>query len=123
MAKGAKCDTLKERSRGMWSYGSGPSAAKLVKFKAVKTEREILNLGFSVREKQRTVQHNNFMRGIDVEALSERECRGIIVEGGIGGRVVDSNWCVRQTSDHLLNVADTLYSSNWRTKGGVIPEE
>jgi hypothetical protein len=33
----ASCDTLKDCLGGMWSYGSGPEAARVVRFKAVMT--------------------------------------------------------------------------------------
>jgi hypothetical protein len=34
---GASCETLKDWLAGMWSYGSGPEAAKLVRLRAVIT--------------------------------------------------------------------------------------
>ena len=37
VANGARCDTLNVRCFGMWVAGSGPSAARVVKFSAVKT--------------------------------------------------------------------------------------
>ena len=41
VAKGARCDDLKDLFSGMRSHGKGPSAAKFVRFKAVRT-REAL---------------------------------------------------------------------------------
>ena len=37
VAKGAKCETLNDLCSGMWSAGREPSAAKFVRFKAVRT--------------------------------------------------------------------------------------
>lgn len=39
VANGASSDTLNDRFSGMWSYGSGPVAAKVVKFNAVMTRQ------------------------------------------------------------------------------------
>lgn len=63
-----------------------------------------------------TVQNNDFMGSIDIQTLPKRESDGVVIQCGVGRRVVSLNRRVGQTSDHFLNVANTLYTGDGRTK-------
>ena len=69
-----------------------------------------------------TVEHDHLVRGIDVEALAKREGRGVVIQGGIRGRVVNGNGRVRETCDKLLNIAYALDSAQRRAEGRSVPE-
>ena len=61
------------------------------------------------------------MRGVDVEALSEREGNRIIIKGSIGWRIVGLNGCMSETRNEFLNITNALYAGNWWTKRRAIP--
>ena len=69
-----------------------------------------------------TVQNNDLVSGVNVEALAKREGRGVVIQGGIRGRVVNGNGRVRETCDKLLNIAYALDSAEWRAEGRTVPE-
>jgi hypothetical protein len=62
------------------------------------------------------------MCSIDIQALPKRERNRIVVQSSVGRRVVHRDRRKRQTRDHLLDPADSLYASDRRTEGGAIPE-
>jgi len=61
------------------------------------------------------------VRGIHVQALSEREGDRVIVEGRIRRRIVGLDGCMSQSGNEFLNVSDALSTGNRRAKGGAIP--
>lgn len=63
-----------------------------------------------------TVQNDDFVRGIDIEAVVERECHLVVVKRRVRGRVVCFDGRMRQTRDHLLDVADSLHPSDRRAE-------
>lgn len=82
VAKGARCEDLKARCSGMWSAGRGPPSAKLDRFSAVMTvvgERS----GSEKYTKDFTVEYHDLVGSVDVQALAERERRGVVVQRGI----------------------------------------
>lgn len=70
-----------------------------------------------------TIENDNFVGSVNVQALTKRERHRVVVQGRVSRRVVDGNGGMGQTSDKFLDVADTLYASDWRAEGRVIPEE
>lgn len=123
VAKGASSDTLNDRSAGIWSAGSGPDAAKLERLRAVITRRESSHL-FSVQnivQQIRTIQNDNFVSRVNVEALIQRECYWIVIQRSIRRRIVGLDGRVCQSGEELLYVSDPLCARDRGAKGGVVP--
>lgn len=59
---------------------------------------------------ERTVEHDDLMRRVDIEIVIERERDRIVIEGGIGGGVVGGNRRLSKTGDHLLDIAYALHA-------------
>lgn len=122
VAKGARCETLNDRFAGMWSYGRGPSAAKFDRLSAVKTTARSASLSPSYM-REHTVQDDDLVRRVDVQALAERERLWAVVERRVRRRVVHGDRRVRQPRDELLDITDALHARDGRAEGGVVPEE
>ena len=123
VANGAKCDDLNARCSGIWSAGRGPSTAKLVKFSAVITVGNgsvLRTVGLGISH---TVEHNYFVRRVDVEGMIERKRGLIVIECGVGGGVVYGNGSVRKASNQLLHVPNALDPGDRRTERRAVPEE
>ena len=67
------------------------------------------------------VEDDDFMCGVDIQTLSQRERDWIIIQCGVRSRVIDRNWGVGESCDHFLNVSNALGTSDGRPKGGVVP--
>lgn len=61
------------------------------------------------------------MRRVDIQVVVEREGDRVVVQGSVGRGVVDSNWRMSKTGNHLLNVAYALHTGEWRAEGRVVP--
>ena len=80
---------MKERFGGMWSYGSGPVAARVERLSAVKTKCDRECLRDEGKENQTTIENCNFVCSIYIErAPVQGESGRVVVKRGVGGRVV-----------------------------------
>lgn len=73
VAKGAISETLKVWLTGMWSYGRGPDAAKLVRLSAVITIHYYIRTRAStqcLKKNKCTIQYNDFVGRVNIETLS-----------------------------------------------------
>ena len=57
---------------------------------------------------------------IRIEGLVERKVRCVVVNGGVDGRVGRGDELVLQTSQQLLDIADTLSTTGWIPKRKVV---
>lgn len=100
VANGARSDTLNDRFAGMWSAGSGPDAVSVVRFSAVRTVHALNErAGLSGRTTRHTVEHDDFMRRINVQDVVKRPNMVVGVQGGVRTRVVCRNWCVGESGN------------------------
>ena len=81
---GAKWETLNQGLAGMWSAGSGPPEAKFVRLSAVKTKQKLADSPYATLESRLTVENHNFVCGIDIEALTQRERRWVVIQRSVG---------------------------------------
>jgi len=72
--------------------------------------------------RKHTIQNNDLMRCIDIQALIEWERDRVIIQRRVGRRVVYSDRGMCKSRDKLLYVANTLRAGNGRAKCGTIPE-
>ncbi len=86
VAKGARCEALNARCSGMRSAGRGPPSAKLVRFNAVMTScKEVGQYKCIVEWRRLTVENDDFMCSVDVEALAQRKRRRVVIQRGVRG--------------------------------------
>ena len=62
------------------------------------------------------------MRGINVDALSERECGRVVIDRRVGRRVVNRNWGVGEPGNKLLDVPHSQSTSGRIAESRIIPE-
>jgi hypothetical protein len=88
--KGASWLTTKLLSFGMWSAGSGPPAASVLRLSAVSTARTsaLPNEDGKGDLSERTVEHDDLVRRVNVERVIERERARVVREGRVCARVV-----------------------------------
>lgn len=70
----------------------------------------------------RTVEDDDVVRGVDVQALAERERPRVVGERRVRGRVVQRDGRVREPRDELLHVPDAERTRDGRAERGVVPE-
>ena len=68
-----------------------------------------------------TIQDNNFVSGIHVEAVIKWESDGVVIKRCVGRGIVYFDWRMCETGHQFLNVPNPLHTGNGRTKRGVIP--
>ena len=67
---------------GIWSVGSGPFLANVVKFKATSTGRDASSVtSSSITRKIFTICYDNIVCRVDVNGLIKRHCNRVIVDG------------------------------------------
>ena len=114
VANGASCEATNFRFGGIWSAGKGPSAAKLDRLRAVMTIPIYRRLWSTTQDHNtvgiRTMKNNHFVRGINIQTMSKRECNVTIIEGGICGGVVGRDARFGKTGYQLSYVTYTQNS-------------
>lgn len=63
------------------------------------------------------------MSSINIQALIQRESDWVIVQGSVGGCVMDGDGRVSETCDELLDPTNSLDASDGRAECRAIPEE
>lgn len=122
VANGASCDTLKVRCFGMWSAGSGPCAARVDRLSAVSTGHDMCHFQLlALQDMIQTVENDDLVRRIDVEALSEWKRDWIVVQRRVGGRVVRQDGGVREPCHEFLHIPDALRPPKRKAEARIVP--
>ena len=69
-----------------------------------------------------TVEHDDLVCSVHIQTLVQREREGIVVKGCVSRGVMALDGGMRESSNKLLDVADTQNFAEWRPKRGIVPE-
>jgi hypothetical protein len=68
-----------------------------------------------------TIENDNLVRRIDVEALSEGKRNWIFVQRRVRGRVVRRDRGVREPCHEFLHISDALRPCKWEAEARIVP--
>lgn len=77
---------------------------------------------FSKQNEVHTIENDNLVRRIHVQALAERERDRVIIQRRVRRAVVRRDRRVRKPRDELLDPAEALHACDGRAERGIVPE-